>query len=219
MTARRTSAFIDAIAAGQRPRWKRSILDHDDVKVMRTAIELRGTRPGDSSPDEDFVADLHRRLAEELHSSQPPKVESLARRRGRAVLVAAAAAAVLVGGTIAVTEAARHSGTTNVAMAAPHDHALRTGTFETAHGEVLGQIVVYQDHPSWVFMNVNTANSYRAVKCELHMNNGAVVAAGTVHLQDGKGVLSHTVGVDARQLRGATLYGPSGAVLGSATLT
>jgi hypothetical protein len=219
MTTRRTSALIDAIADGQRPRWGRSQLEHDDVAVVRTAIELRAARPGDSIPNEDFVAGLRQQLAEELAPSQSPNIQSLPRHRGRAALYAAAAAVALIGGTVAVTDATNQGRVTNVALPAPHGRALRTGTFQTARGQVLGQIIVYQGRPSWVYMNVDGANAYGSVKCELHMSNGAVVAAGTVHLRNGKGFLSHTVNVDAGQLRDATLYSPSGAVLGSATLT
>jgi len=218
MTTRRMSAFIDAIAAGRRPPWGRSQLEHDDLAVVRTAIELRAARPGDSIPNEDFVAGLHQQLAEELDPSQSPNIQSFPRHRGRATLFAVAAAVALIGGTIAVTEATNQGRVTNVALPAPHGQALRTGTFETAHGQVLGQIVVYRGRPSWVYLNVNGANAFGSVKCELHMSNGAVVAAGTVHLRNGNGFLSHTVRVDAGQLRNATLYSPSGAVLGSATL-
>jgi hypothetical protein len=219
MTTRRTSAYIDAIAAGQRPRWGRSQLEHDDVAVVRTAIELRAARPGDSMPSEEFVAGLRQQLAEALDPSQPSNIQTLPRHRGRAAVFAAAAAVALIGGTIAVTEATNRGRVTNVALPAPHGRVLRTGTFETARGQVLGQIVVYQGRPSWVYMNVNGANTFGSVKCELHMKNGAVVAAGTVHLRNGRGFLSHTVSVDAGQLRDATLYSRSGAVLGSATLT
>ena len=218
MTSRRLSAYIDAVAAGRRPRWRNGEPGPHDVAVMRTAIELRAARPGDSSPDKDFVRELHRELADEFDPSQPAKVEVLRSHRGRAVLLAAAAAVALVGGTVVVTEAASHSGTTNVALQAPHVHMLRIGTFENRHGQVLGQIVVYQGHPSWVYMNVKAVNSYSSVRCELHLTNGSVVAAGIVHLQDGEGELSHTVNLGPHRLRGATLYGPSGAVLGSASL-
>jgi hypothetical protein len=186
---------------------------------MRTAIELRAGRPGELSPDEDFVAGLHRELADELKPSPSAEIRSLRSHRGRALLVAAAAAVALVGGAVAVTDAANHHSVTSVALQAPHDHALRTGTFEAPEGHVLGQIVVHPGHPGWVFMNVHSVNSYGSVRCKLHLTDGSVVAAGTVHLQDGRGQLSHTVSVDASRLRDATLYSPSGTALGSASLT
>jgi hypothetical protein len=55
------------------------------------------------------------------------------------------------------------------------------------------------------------------VKCELHLANGEVVAAGTVQLHDGNGQLSKSIQMDAGQVRGATLSDSSGAVVASAT--
>jgi hypothetical protein len=49
------------------------------------------------------------------------------------------------------------------------------------------------------------------------MMDGSVVAAGTVDLHHGAGVLSKEIHVDTDRLQGATLYSPSGAVVGSAT--
>jgi hypothetical protein len=219
MTTHRAYAFIDAIAAGRRPRWRHGDPEPDDVAVMRAAIEMRAGRPGDLSPDEDFVAVLHRELADELNPSQSAEIRSLRSHRGRTLLVAAAAAVALVGGAVAVTDATNHHGVTSVALQAPLDHTLRTGTFEAPGGQVLGQIVVNPGHPGWVFMNVHAMNSYGSVRCKLHLTNGSVVAAGTVYLQDGRGHLSHMVSVDASRLRDATLYSPSGAALGSAPLT
>jgi hypothetical protein len=43
------------------------------------------------------------------------------------------------------------------------------------------------------------------------------VAAGTVQLHDGSGTLSKSIDMDARGVKGATLFDPSGAVLASAT--
>jgi hypothetical protein len=170
------------------------------------------------SPDEDFVARLHRELADELNPSHSAEIRSLGSHRGRALLVAAAAAVALVGGAVAVTNATNNHGVTS-ALQAPHDHTLRTGTFVAPGGQVLGQIVVYPGHPGWVFMNVNAKSSYDSVRCKLHLTNGSVVAAGTVHLRDGRGQLSHMVSVNASGLRDATLYSPSGTALGSAPLT
>ncbi len=98
----------------------------------------------------------------------------------------------------------------------PHGQALRTATFEAPSGQVAGQIVLYHGHPSWVFMNVDVPNSNGSVKCELHLANGDVVAAGTVQLHDGSGVFSQSIQMDAGKARGATLYDSSGAVVASA---
>ena len=39
---------------------------------MKTAIELRAARLGSDAPREDFVSDLHRRLAAGWTEDQPP---------------------------------------------------------------------------------------------------------------------------------------------------
>src|SRR5205085_1601162 len=57
VTRRRLSAFIDAIAAGRRP--KRFRAEADDAELVRTAISLRAARPGDSGPTDDFVEGPH----------------------------------------------------------------------------------------------------------------------------------------------------------------
>jgi hypothetical protein len=54
------------------------------------------------------------------------------------------------------------------------------------------------------------------VKCELHLANGEVVAAGTVQLHDGSGEFSQSINMDAGMARGATLYDSSGVVVASA---
>ncbi len=66
-------------------------------------------------------------------------------------------------------------------------------------------------------MNVDAPTSTGTVKCVLRMMDGSVVAAGTVDLHHGTGVLSKNIQVDSSRLQGATLYSPAGTVVGSAT--
>jgi hypothetical protein len=103
------------------------------------------------------------------------------------------------------------------AVAVPRGPVIRTASFETASGSVLGQIVVYGGHPSWVYMNVGVPESSGAIKCKLQLNTGSVVAAGTIELHRGTGEMTKTIGVDISRLRGAQLFNSSGAVVGSAT--
>jgi hypothetical protein len=215
MTNRRLSAFIDALAAGRRPRPFRA--DPEDAEMLRVAIALRSARPGDSMPDENFVAALHDQLADSLSPPEQTNIRPLKVHRGRVALISVAAALALVGGTAAVTEISQTAPVQRSATQVPHGRALRTATFETSAGQVLGQIVVYHGHPSWVFMNVHVPNSNGTVECELHLANGEVVAAGTVQLHGGSGELSKSIEMDAGQVRGATLFDPSGAVVASAT--
>jgi hypothetical protein len=132
-------------------------------------------------------------------------------------LISVAAGLALVGGTVAVTEISNTAPVQQSATQVPHGKALRTATFETSTGQVVGQIVVYHGRPSWVYMNVDVPTSNGTVECELHLANGEVVAAGTVQLHDGNGELSKNIQMDAGQVRGATLSDPSGAVVASAT--
>src|ERR1700754_2584247 len=70
---------------------------------MKTAIELRAARLGSDAPREDFVSDLHRRLAAEMADEQPAVSHPrwAPRRRdvviGGSVAAASAAVGVVVG--------------------------------------------------------------------------------------------------------------------------
>ena len=128
-----------------------------------------------------------------------------------------AASVALIGGTFAATESFDQSPANTTAVGVPHGDALRTGTFEAPNGEVLGQIVAYNGHPSWVYMNVGVAKSTGTVMCKLQLNDGSIVAAGTIEIHGGTGELSKSIPVDIRRLRGAQLFTSTGAVLASAT--
>jgi hypothetical protein len=214
MTTRRLSAFIDALAAGRRPRSFQA--DPEDVEMLRVAIALRAARPGDAIPDENFVAELHKQLSDDLSPSEPTNIHPLKRYRGRAAIFAVAAGLALVGGTFAVTETSNKATVQQSATVVPQGQTLRTATFQTPTGQVAGQIVLYHGHPSWVYMNVDLPHSNGTVKCELHLSNGEVVAAGTVQLHDGSGVFSQSIHMEAGQAQGATLYDSSGVVVASA---
>ncbi len=213
MTTRRLSAFIDGLAAGRRPRSFQA--DPDDVEMLRVAIALRAARPGDANPDENFVAELHKQLSDDLNPSET-NVHPLKRHRGRAAIVAVAAGLALVGGTVAVTETSNKATVQQSATAVPQRLAVHTASFQSPTGQVVGQIVLYHGHPSWVFMNVDLPHANGSVRCELHLANGEVVAAGTVQLHDGSGVFSQSIRMDAGTARGATLYDSSGVVVASA---
>jgi hypothetical protein len=216
MTARRLSAFIDALATGRRP--KRFRADAADVDMLRTAIDLRATRPGDAAPTAAFTDGLFRRLSGQMNDRKELQVRPAPARRARLVLVAAAAAVVLVGGTAAVTETLSHSTTTRSAAQVPQGSALRTGTFQTADGQVLGQIVAYRGDPSWVFMNLNAPGYEGPITCMLQVQDGSTVAFGTFTVHNGTGQFSKNLGsVDVRDLRGAKLVTSAGTSVAAAT--
>jgi hypothetical protein len=217
VTGRRLSAFIDALAAGRRPRRFRA--DPDDVALLQTAIELRAARPGEAKPDEQFVANLYQRLSDQTARRAVPDARPVMLRRGRLILAAVAVSAVLVGGTVAATEAFTGTGATPAIARAPQGKVLRTGTFSTPDSRVLGQIVAYRGQPSWVFMNVEVPNYDGPITCELQVEDGSTVAFGTFEVHQGVGQFSKIIRVDVPRLRGARLVTSTGATVASATFT
>jgi hypothetical protein len=215
MTHRQLSSFLDALSSGRRPRGFKA--EPDDVEVLRTAITLSGARPRDAAPTDQFVSDLQQELTDLARSSDGSNVYALKMRRVRNGIVAVAASLVLVGGTFVATKASNHPSAPTAALSVPHGTDLLTGTFETTDGHVLGQIVLYRGHPSWVFMNVDVANSNSRIICKLETDNGSTVASGTFGLHDGRGQFARSVPGNINHLRGATLFTPAGAVVGSAT--
>jgi hypothetical protein len=213
--ARRLSAFLDALAAGRRPRRFRA--RPEDVPLLRTAIDLRAAQPGPSEPDEQFVADLHRRLAEQASVAAAPTVAPVRPRRGRLAVVAVAASAALVSGTVAVTETLVQGPSATTVAQVPHGSAVRTGTFLDAQNRVVGQIVAYRGHPSWVYMKVSVPHYDGPLTCELQAADGSVVAFGTFHVHEGTGQFSKALRVRVGALRGARLVGPTSSPVASAT--
>jgi hypothetical protein len=215
VNSRRLSGFIDAVVAGRRPRSFRA--DPEDAAVLRTAIALRAARPGDTSPDQQFISDLHQELASEVGVPVVPIVRPTQIHRWRNALVAAAAAIVLVGGTAVATDAFNQPTAVPAAVQAPQGQDLRTGTFLTADNHVIGQIVAYRGHPSWVYMKIGGSSYSGAITCMLHVQDGSTVAVGDFDLHRGTGEFSRTIRVDIGQLRGAKLVTPTGSVVASAT--
>ncbi len=212
------SAFLDALAAGRRPRGFRAT--PDDAAVLRTAIELAAARPDEAAPDPQFVTRLHQELADQAGTAPiVPMVRP--RPRGRVALVAVAAGLALVGATVAATESIDHPASTRAALPLPlpQGQELRTGTFEDAASQNLGQIVVYDGNPSWVYMVVKGSSYDGPVTCRLHATNGSTVMTGAFFLHDGAGQLAKTIGVDVGQLGGAQLVTATGATLASATFS
>jgi nitrite reductase/ring-hydroxylating ferredoxin subunit len=92
---------VEGLLRGQST--ERARPDDFEAEQMKTAIELRAARLGSDAPREDFVSDLHRRLAAEM-SDDPTPVDRprwAPRRRqvviGGSVAAASAAAGLVVG--------------------------------------------------------------------------------------------------------------------------
>jgi cytochrome b6-f complex iron-sulfur subunit len=58
----RLRRYVEGLIQGRRP--KPFPASEDEAEAVRAAIELRAARPGADSPSEEFVAGLHRRLAQ-----------------------------------------------------------------------------------------------------------------------------------------------------------
>jgi hypothetical protein len=93
--------FVEGLLRGQRTEQARP--DDFEAEQMKTAIELRAARLGSDAPREEFVTDLHRRLAAEVPDEQPAVSHPrwAPRRRevviGGSVAAASAAAGLVVG--------------------------------------------------------------------------------------------------------------------------
>ena len=218
MTGRRVWAFVDALATGRRPRRFRA--DAEDVAVLRAAIALRAARPGEAAPSGAFVDSLFQQLSDQVNRGDEPQTRTSRPLRARTAIIAAAAAAALIAGTAIGTASLYHPNTPRPAAQAPQVGTLRTGTFQTADGQVLGQIVAYRGNPSWVFLKVAVPNYTGSIKCTLQVDDGSTVAFGTFAVNGGSGQFSKTIGaVDVAHLRGAKLVTPTGAPVGAATFT
>jgi hypothetical protein len=164
------------------------------------------------------VEGLFQRLADEAKPDTTTELHPVRAPRARFALVAAAAAGVLVVGTTVATENLHHSAGTSAAAHVPQASELRTGTFQTNDGQVLGQIVAYRGQPSWVFMNVAVPHYNGRIKCTLQVDNGTTVAFGTFTVHGGIGHFSKAIGnVDVGHLRGAMLVTSTGAQVAAAT--
>lgn len=99
MNTRGVRRYVDDLLRGRRP--KPFAPDDFEAAQIRTAIELRAARDDDGdAPREEFLTDLHRRLAEQMDGGAPASTApSTTRRRvivGTSAAAAAAAAAVSV---------------------------------------------------------------------------------------------------------------------------
>lgn len=98
MNPRGLRRYVDDLLRGRRPKSFRP--DDFEAAQIRTAIELRASRPGDDAPSQEFLAELGRRLAEQISDTPVSSAPRRWQAPRRTVLVgtstAAAAAAVAV---------------------------------------------------------------------------------------------------------------------------
>ena len=97
MNARGLRRYVDDLLRGRRP--KAFAPDDFEAAQIRTAIELRAARQGsdvEGAPRPEFLTDLHRRLAEQMHGAPPePALKQSTTRRQVIVGTSAAAAAAV----------------------------------------------------------------------------------------------------------------------------
>jgi nitrite reductase/ring-hydroxylating ferredoxin subunit len=97
VNARGLRKYIDDLLRGRRPK----AFQPDDFEAaqIRTAIELRAARPGENVPRQEFLQDLHARLAEQMTGGAPLEAAPVSRwnttRRQVVVGTSAAAAAAV----------------------------------------------------------------------------------------------------------------------------
>jgi nitrite reductase/ring-hydroxylating ferredoxin subunit len=97
MNPRGLRRYIDDLLRGRRPRPFRP--DDFEAAQLRTAIDLQAARPGADSPRPEFLADLHRRLAEQHDETRASSPTSTTRRQ---VIVGTSAAAAVAVAAVSV---------------------------------------------------------------------------------------------------------------------
>ena len=93
MNARGLRRYLDDLLRGRRPKPFRP--DDFEAAQIRTAIDLQAARLGSDAPRQEFLTDLHRRLAEQQDGTDYPAPKSTATRRYVIVGTSAAAAAAV----------------------------------------------------------------------------------------------------------------------------
>jgi nitrite reductase/ring-hydroxylating ferredoxin subunit len=105
MNARGLRRYVDDLLQGRRP--KPFAPDDFEAAQIRTAIELRAARQGSDvvdAPRQEFLSDLHRRLAEQMSGMRPEAAPTPNTTR-RQVLVGTSAAAAAAVAAVSIDRA------------------------------------------------------------------------------------------------------------------
>jgi nitrite reductase/ring-hydroxylating ferredoxin subunit len=105
MNARGLRRYVDDLLRGRRP--KPFAPDDFEAAQIRTAIDLRAARQGsdvDDAPGQEFLSDLHRRLAEQM-SGAPSDVAPKPNTTRRQVIVGTSAAAAAAVAAVSIDRA------------------------------------------------------------------------------------------------------------------
>ncbi|WP_375482216.1 Rieske (2Fe-2S) protein [uncultured Mycobacterium sp.] len=98
MNARRLRRYVDDLLRGRRPKPFQP--DDFEAAQIRTAIDLTAARLGADAPRQEFLTDLHERLAAQLDDAPAPTKSGATRRQ--VVLGTSAAAAVSAAAGVSV---------------------------------------------------------------------------------------------------------------------
>ena len=71
MNAQGLRRYVDDLLRGRRPKPYRP--DDLEAAQIRAAIDLRAARPGADAPRQEFLTDLHRRLAAQMEVTSRPQ--------------------------------------------------------------------------------------------------------------------------------------------------
>jgi nitrite reductase/ring-hydroxylating ferredoxin subunit len=91
MSKRSVRRFVERLLRGKATQRIRP--DDFEARQIQTAIDLRAARVGSDAPREEFVAELHQRLAQELADTPSAATQTPALPRRQVVIVGTAAAA------------------------------------------------------------------------------------------------------------------------------
>jgi hypothetical protein len=89
----------------------------------------------------------------------------------------------------------------------------------TSGGRDVGNVLVYEGNPTWLFMYMYHFNYHGTLRCQVTVDNGPPVMLGRFWLSDGRGAWADSVNVPAGALVQARVLSSTGRVLASANLT
>jgi hypothetical protein len=88
----------------------------------------------------------------------------------------------------------------------------------TSDGQVLGEVLVSQGSPAWMFMTIDAGSWSGEVRCELTLSGGYVETIGVFKLSSGYGAWGAPLTSTRGQVQSARLIAPNGSIVASAQL-
>lgn len=194
-------------------RRRSDALDHVD-SCTRCATELQQlSTVADAvlqlTPQVDPPVGFELRLAPRLQAAGAHRQK----RRWRAGAIGVAAAVmVMLGFALGALLTAR-----NADHSRPVAAKLITADL-TAHGRVLGQVVVSEGPPAWMFVTVNGTAASGSVRCDVTLAGGQVETVGMFQISGEYGAWGAPLTAPAHDVRSAQLIDSSGSIVADAQL-